>query len=129
MYAATNYEGARMFDTLAFAKELEAGGFDRCQAEALAAAQHRALLNALTISELATKTDLAEQKAELKQELVGIRQEMAEQKAELKQDIAELGATLRHEMSEMKISIIKWMVGIMLGQSALIIAVMALLHR
>ena len=122
MYAATNYEGARMFDTLAFAKELEAGGFDRCQAEALATAQHRALLNALTISELATKTDLAEQKAELQQDIADLR-------TELKQDIAEQGATLRHEMSEMKISIIKWMVGIMLGQSALIIAVMALLHR
>ena len=50
--------GSVTFDTLKYAKRLEAGGFDTRQAEALAEAQKSAMSEALD-TQLATKGDIA----------------------------------------------------------------------
>jgi hypothetical protein len=60
-----------VFDTLAYAKHLEAGGFTREQAEAQAEALNRFLL-----PDLATKDDLKAEIAGLEQRLLTAMQQM-----------------------------------------------------
>lgn len=88
------------FDTLQFSKTLQNSGFTQEQAEAMALAQHKALQDMMARQELATKNDL--------------KIALAETKAELIERIAES----KHE-------ILKWVMGMLLAQTALIVAVIA----
>ncbi len=78
------------FDTLKLADRLEAGGFTAVQARTAASA----FADAMSGSDLATKADLGEAKAELKADVAVVKADLAEVKAELKADIAELRADL-----------------------------------
>ena len=99
------------FDTLTYSKRLQEAGVPSAQAEAHAIAQADFLTHYL-LSEVATKTDLAEVKAEiaeikadLKTEIAEVKTEIAEIKAELKTDIAELKteiAGIKTDMAEME---------------------------
>lgn len=60
-----------VFDTLAYAKHLEAGGFTREQAEAQAEA-----LNRFVLPDLATQADLKAEIAGLEQRLLAAMQQM-----------------------------------------------------
>ena len=82
------------FDTLTYSKRLQEAGVPSAQAEAHAIAQADFLTHYL-LSEVATKTDLAEVKTELKTEI-------AEVKAELKTEIAELKTELKTEIAGIK---------------------------
>ena len=88
------------FDTHRFVKRLTGCGFTEQQAETLADEQV-ALLN----SNLATKTDIAEIKSEIE--------------------------TLRHEtkvgIEASKSELMKWMIGLMIAQGGLIVALVKLL--
>ncbi len=77
------------FDTLHAAKALTAAGFEAQQAEAIT----DTIRDAFTES-VATKTDIAGVKAELRAGIAGVRTEIAEVKAELKADIAEVKADM-----------------------------------
>ncbi len=96
------------FDTLAYSKRLQEAGVPSAQAEAHAIAQADFLTHYL-LSEVATKTDLAEVKtelktdiAEVKAEIAEVKTEIAEVKAELKTEIAELKAELKTEIAGIK---------------------------
>ncbi len=99
--------GAIAFDTHRFVKRLTECGFTEQQAETLAD-EHVALLN----TNLATKTDIAEIKA-------GI--------AETKADIAKVEAALRAEIGAVKADLLKFLVGAMIAQGGLIVALVELL--
>jgi hypothetical protein len=91
------------FDTLAFTEELTAAGMPEQQAKA----QARAMTKILESQELATKADLAI-----------IQREMATQG-----DIKELEL----KIAETKTDLIKWVIGLMLAQTGLIIAAIKLI--
>ena len=82
------------FDTLAYAKEMEAAGFTREQADAFATAQGKILKDAFAATELATRSDVRDVRDELKEEI----------------------ANTKHE-------ILKWVMGIALAQTAALVAV------
>ena len=94
---------------------------------------------------LATKADVAEVRSEMKTEIAEVKTEIAEVKTEIsevkteiaevrtevKTEIAEVKievkteiAKVRTEMSEMKVDIIKWVVGLLLGNTALILGIL-----
>jgi hypothetical protein len=85
------------FDTLAYSKTLQEAGFPKEQAEAMTTAQADALKGFLSARELATKND-----------------------------IKDLRFELRERLSDTKHEILKWVIGVAIGQAALLIAVMAL---
>ncbi len=88
------------FDTLGFSKSLRQAGFSQDQAEAMTHAQSKALQEMVNAQELVTKKDL---------------------------HIA-LGATkhdLELKIAEAKHELIKWIVGALLAQSALIVGIIA----
>ena len=93
------------FDTLAFSKRLQKAGVPPIQAEAHASAQSDLLAHHL-LNAVATKSDLAEVKAELKTDLAEVKAELkadlAEVKAELKSDLAEVKAELKADLAEVK---------------------------
>ena len=80
--------------------DLEKAGFTRSQVEGLAR---------LLDKQLASKDDLRVGLAELRQEMAGLR------------------GDLRQEMASFKIDTIKWVAGIALGQTALIVGLIKLL--
>ena len=83
------------FDTLKFAKKLEAAGMATKEAEALAEAQNDAFSDMLNMSELASKKDLALS-----------------------------DAALRKDLAEMKYDLLKWIIGLALAQFALMIGIL-----
>lgn len=83
------------FDTLKFAKKLEAAGMATREAEALAEAQNEAFSEMVDMAELATKKDLALS-----------------------------DAALRKDLAEMKYDLLKWIIGLALAQFALLIGVL-----
>ena len=74
------------FDTLAFSKTMQDAGMDRMQAEALATAQREAFSQMLDARDFATKTDVLETKAELKENIAAVRTELKENIAAVKED-------------------------------------------
>jgi hypothetical protein len=71
------------FDTLKFARHLEASGM----AASVAAGAAEALADALTGAELVTRSDLAGTTSELRSEIAAVRSEIAATRIELKHDI------------------------------------------
>jgi len=111
------------FDSLGYAKKLEAAGFTREQAEVQAdafriqtEAQAEAIQKALSKydeasrKELATKGDVQDVRLEIQD----VRLEIQDVRNELKAEIADT----KHE-------ILKWMMGMLVAQTALIAAVIA----
>lgn len=92
------------FDALAFCKIIQAGGFSREQAEALATAQQQALKEAVAARDIASKADL-----------------------EL--GLAKLQAEMSLKLAETKTSLVKWMISLFIAQLAAILAIFALLPQ
>jgi hypothetical protein len=101
------------FDTLKLARKLEAAGFPQRQAADTAEALAQSLGD---VSDLATKADFAELRAELKADMTELR-------AELKADIAGLRAEIRGELN----THLRWIVGTIIGVAALAVAASKLL--
>ena len=114
------------FDTLSTARDLEAAGFERQQAEALASAVRQA--SAADRDALATKGDIAEIRADLAS--FATKGDIAEIRADLasfatKADLAGVRDELRNEIhrkTEALRSEMRWMLAF---QGALILAVAA----
>ena len=117
------------FDTHRFVKRLTEGGFTERQAEALAE-EHVALLNA----NLATKSDIAKIEAgietyrqETQAGIESLRQEtqagIESLRQETKVDIAGIDARIETA----KTDLLKWMIGAMIAQGGLIVALVKLL--
>ena len=95
------------FDTHRFVKRLTDCGFTEQQAETLAE-EHVALLNA----NLATKTDIAAIKADI---------------ARVEAGIAALRQESKAEVVAAKNELMKWMIGLLIAQGGLIVALVKLL--
>ena len=136
---------ALAFDTLAYAKEMEAAGFSREQAEVFAAAQGKILKEAFAATELATKTDVNDVRIALKAEIQDVRSELKAEiqdvRSELKVEIQDVRSELKAEIQDVrtevlrlenkmeanKHEVLKWVIGTMVAQTALIVAVIAFL--
>jgi hypothetical protein len=108
------------FDTLAYANRLKEAGVPEKQAEA----QSEALAEVLD-SQIATKKDLLELEANTKKDLVELE---ANTKKDLVELEARLSARIDNKTMEMKIDLIKWMVGLLFAQTALLTSLFKLLH-
>ncbi|MFI3272693.1 MAG: hypothetical protein R3Y11_11435 [Pseudomonadota bacterium] len=84
------------FDTLEFSRTLQNSGFSQEQADAMAQVQHKAMQEMVATRELATKADLERTKNELMERI----------------------AESKHET-------LKWLMGMLLAQTALLIGVIA----
>ena len=103
------------FDSLAYAKEMEAGGFTRQQSEAFAAAQGKILKDAFAASELATKTDIRDVRdeiqdvrAELKADIQDVRNEIQDVRNEIQDVRTELKAEIqdvRNEIQDVRLDV------------------------
>lgn len=103
------------FDTLKLARKLEAAGFPHAQA----ADTTGALADSLgEVSDLATKADLTELKAELKDEMAELRAELKAEMAELRAEIQIRGELNTH---------LRWIVGTIIAVAALGVAASKLL--
>ena len=91
------------FDTLKFVKTLKAAGVPELQAEAFSTAvreSHEA-------ADVATKGDIADLRHEIKESASALRQEMSNMNA---------------KMSDMKFELLKWMIGLLIAQTTVLLA-------
>ena len=102
------------FDTHRFVKRLTETGFTEQQAETLAD-EHVALLNA----NLATKADIAKIEADIAK----IEADIETLRQETKADIAKVEARIETAKSDL----MKWMIGALIAQGGLIVALVKLL--
>ena len=84
-----------MFDTLRYAKRLEASGMTRDQAEA-----QIHVIAEMVVDGVATKQDIALHKAEMAKEFVEVRSEMAQGFTEVRSEMAQGFAEVRSEMAQ-----------------------------
>ena len=106
------------FDTLRFAKRLQAAGYTPEQAEAQAEAYAEA-----TAELLVTKPDLELAKHELQQSISEVKQSVSEVNAHIETS----AATLRAEFREGNLNLIKWIVPMLIGQTAVVAALVKML--
>ena len=106
------------FDTHRFVKRLTESGFTEKQAETLAA-EHVALLNA----NLATKADIETVRADIET----VRADIETLRLETKADIETLRQESRANIEAAKSDMLKWMLGAMIAQGGLIVALIKLL--
>ena len=123
-------------DTLAYAKRLIQAGMPQQQAEVQAQ-----VLKEIIDNNLATKRDIAEVKAEiekvraeLKADIERVKADLEKVKVELKADIARVKvdiervrAELKADIAKVKADIIKWIMGMLIAQSAVIVGLMQIL--
>ncbi len=121
------------FDTHRFVKRLTESGFTERQAETLADEQV-ALLNANLATKAdiaAVKADIAKLRAELKADIAKLRAELkgdvAKVRAEFKGDIAKVQAELKADIATVKADLLKWMIGALIAQGGLVVALVKLL--
>ena len=114
------YMPAIAFDTLAFAKKLQDGGFTVQQAEVLAQAQAE-----LFEQNLATKLDLKEVERTISELEVNLRREMKELEVNLRRDIKELEIKFTRDMKDLEYRMVIKLGSLMLAG----ITVMATLVR
>ena len=98
-------------DTLAYAKRLIQAGMPQQQAEVQAQ-----VLKEIIDNNLATKKDIAEVKADIERV-----------RAELKADIERVRAELKVDIAKVKADIIKWIMGMLIAQSAVIVGLLQIL--
>ena len=91
------------FDTLKLADRLQAGGFSAEQARTAAGA----FADALSGSDLATKADLMEVRAEFKADFASVKSDIARSKSEMEA-----------KLSETKSDLLKWVFGALAAQTA-----------
>ena len=106
------------FDTLRFAKRLQAAGYTAEQAEAQAEAYAEA-----TADILVTKPDLALVKHDLQHSISEVQHSISE----VRTDIEASAAALRAEFREGNLNLIKWIVPMLIGQTAVVAALVKLL--
>lgn len=104
------------FDTLAYVKTLREAGVDEKQAEAQAAALATVLKSGT--ADLATQRDIESLRSDVKRDIDLLR-------AELKKDLAET----HRAIAETKAELIRWVVGVGILQTTLIVGLLARLAK
>ena len=102
------------FDTLRFSKRLQAAGYSPEQANAQAEAYSEAVGDALA------------GKSDLDHAIVTVRSDVENATASLRAEIRDMRAALRTEIRESNLTLIKWLVPLLLGQTALVAALVRL---
>ena len=114
------------FDTHRFVKNLTASGFTEKQAEALANEQVH-LLN----SNLATKADIEQlrlaTKADIEQLRLDTKASIEQLRLANKADMERIHLGTKKDLAELKAEILKWMIGALIAQGGLIVALVKLL--
>lgn len=108
---------AIVMDTLEFATKLKAGGFTEQQAET----QARALADVVE-KQLATKQDVDNHEQNLRRDIEALR-------ADVKRDVELLRAELKKDLAETKSKLIRWVVGVGILQTTLIVGILARLAK
>lgn len=113
-----------VLDTLEYATKLKAGGFTDQQAET----QARALAEVVE-KQLVTQEEVREHESNLRRDIETLRLELKRDidvlRAELKKDIADT----HRAIAESKAELIRWVVGVGLLQTTLIIGILARLAK
>ena len=104
------------FDTLAYVKTLREAGIEEKQAEAQAAALATVLKSGT--ADLATQRDIESLRSDVKRDIDLLR-------AELKKDLAET----HRAIAETKAELIRWVVGVGILQTTLIVGLLACLAK
>ena len=130
-----------MFDTLAVAQQLAAGGVARDQAEVIAKAIHDGLEQGdhatsdqfraglaevrTEIANLDTRlsTQIAELRAEQRTEIAGVRTEIAALDTRLSTQIGDV----RTEIASLETRLIRWMVGTVIATATLTVGILRLM--
>ena len=110
------------FDTHRFVKHLTESGFTEKQAETLAEEQVD-LLN----TNLATKADIETVKADIEALRLETKADIEALRLETKADIEALRQGTRAEIALLKADLLKWMLGALIAQGGLIVALVKLL--
>jgi uncharacterized protein YdhG (YjbR/CyaY superfamily) len=105
-------------DTLAYAKRLIQAGMPQQQAEVQAQ-----VLKEIIDNNLATKKDIAEVKADIER----VRAELKADIERVKADIERVRAELKVDIAKVKADIIKWIMGMLIAQSAVIVGLLQIL--
>lgn len=92
-----------MFDTLSYAEDLVEIGVPESQSRL----QAKVLSKAFASNNLATKTDIAELRAEVKTDIAELRADFTKLRADVKTDIIRLES----KVSDVKFELIKWVAG------------------
>ena len=101
------------FDKLAYVDRLKAAGFNEPQARAMADGLDQALRE-----EVATKSDVAV----LKSDIAAVRNEIGLLRVEVKGDLSGLRGELLAAIKADKIDLLKWVVMLIVGQTAVFTA-------
>jgi len=110
------------FDTLKFANRLKTAGVPAVQAEAEADALSEVLET--NLSELATKSDLREVETGLRHEISDLRKDMDAGFAGVDAKLEKTESAFRQEMTNMKFELLKWMIGLLVAQTGLLLALL-----
>lgn len=108
---------AIVMDTLEFATKLKAGGFTEQQAET----QARAIADVVE-KQLATKQDVDSHEQTLRRDIETLR-------ADVKRDIEILRGEVKKDIAESKAELIRWVVGVGVLQTTLIVGILARLAK
>ena len=110
---------AATFNTLNFTRRLKAAGVPAAQAEAFADA-----LSEDAMGELATKSDLAEMRRDLSDQITATKADIAE----VRRDLVEQGKDIRAEMRDLENRLVIKLGGIMAVIAGLLFAGLKLSH-
>ena len=105
-----------MFDTLAVAQQLAAGGVDRDQAEVIATAIHDGLEQGDHVTSDQFRAGLAE-----------VRAEIANLDTRLSTQIAELRTEQQTGIANLETRLVRWMVGTVIATATLTVGILRLL--
>ena len=111
------------FDTLKLARKLEAAGFEQKQAADTA----EALAEAMATAELATKADIRETELRLEAKITAVEGRLEARIIAVEGKICESEFRLEAKLGEVKADILKWVVGLLLAQAAVIATLVKLL--
>ena len=106
-----------VMDTLEFATKLKAGGFTEQHAETQARA-----FAVVVEKQLATKRDMDDHEQNLRRDIESLR-------ADVKRDIELLRAEVKKDLAETKAELIRWVVGVGVLQTTLVVAIIARLAK
>ena len=127
--------GTVVFDTLKFANRLKEAGFTEQQATVITELQCETAAVTLEqaheeyhLDELSSKRDMKELEVALRRDMkeleVSLKRDVKELEASLRSDIALLRAETKKDIAESKAELVRWVVGVGLLQTTLIIGVL-----
>ena len=85
------------------------------------------VVGSVTIAELATKTDIAELRADMAELRAELKTDMAELRAELKTDMADLRTELKTDMAELKHDLTRAMATMLFVSQGVLVSIVGLL--